>query len=106
MHMHTITHTDTGPLDRFAERWSKHATHCEANEKDARKLRSMQTGYSLRCGQLYRYSFETFTEERANDDACKRLARLHVLGLLAIENGQVHASEAGLELLAKYPLRR
>lgn len=105
MHMHT-THTDLGPLDRFTERWRSHRPEREAGANEAQQLRKVQIGYSITCGMLYKYDFTVGGTIRAGEDNCRLIAKLHAYGLLAIERGKIHASEAGLELIKNHPLNR
>lgn len=100
--MHTTTHTDLGPLDRFTERWRSNRPEREAGPKEAQQLRKVQTGFSITCGMLYKYDLIV----RAGEDNCRLIAKLHAHGLLAIERGQIHASAAGLKLLKNHPIKR
>lgn len=96
MHMH-----DT--LERFRERWRKQATAEKASKRDIHLLKSLPvTRFSIRCGNLYRYSEEAGVELRATVDLCQVVAKLHALGLITLEHGQVQPNEAALDVLINF----
>lgn len=95
---------DTGPLDRFTERWRKQTTVNVAPTKtDIAALRRVMTAkYSLRCGVLYKHCNEHGTWMKCGEGVCQDIAKLHALGLLEVsDKGNIRPNDDGISILVK-----